>query len=422
MGGEYRLLYDVLDTTIDNRGKTPPTSPVGYPLIEVKHIHDDRNYPVFSDTKYVDQTTWDSWFRGHLKPRDILFSTVGSIARSCIVPESPTFCIAQNVLGFRVDHSKADFRFVYYAINDRFFQHEVHGRTIETVQKSIKVHDLKTCRIPCPPLPEQKAIASILGALDDKIELNRRMNETLESMARAIFKSWFVDFDPVRAKMDGQQPAGMNPETAALFPDSFEEQDGEMVPKGWALTTLGEVIEIFDSKRIPLSGREREQRQGTYPYHGAASVMDYVDDYLFDGIYILMGEDGSVVNKDGSPVLQYVWGKFWVNNHAHVLRGTNGVSAEHLLLHLQGSTITPYVTGAVQPKLNQRNMKQIDFVLASPQVCEAFAEEIQPMFARVRSNSEESQTLANLRDTLLPKLLSGELRVPEAEKQVEEVA
>lgn len=271
-----------------------------------------------------------------------------------------------------------------------------------SAQPFISQGDARAMRISYPPLAEQKAIAAALGALDDKIELNRRMNATLEAMARALFQSWFVDFDPVRAKLDGR-PA------AALFPAHFDHKAEGVVPTGWRATTLGEVIEIFDSKRIPLSGREREARKGMYPYHGAASVMDYVDDYLFDGIYALMGEDGSVINDDGTPVLQYVWGKFWVNNHAHVLRGKNGISTEHLLLHLKGCNIAPFVNGAVQPKLNQGNMNRIPFILPPPEIGQAFAKAIDPLFAQIRANTEQSRTLANLRDTLLPKLLSGAL-------------
>ena len=141
--------------------------------------------------------------------------------------------------------------------------------------------------------------------------------------------------------------------------------------------------------------------------------MDYVDDYLFDGIYALMGEDGSVINEDGTPVLQYVWGKFWVNNHAHVLRGKSGISTEHLLLHLKGSNIAPFVNGAVQPKLNQGNMNRIPFMLPPPEIGKAFAKAIEPLFAQIRANTEQSRTLATLRDALLPKLLSGELNIPE---------
>jgi len=139
--------------------------------------------------------------------------------------------------------------------------------------------------------------------------------------------------------------------------------------------------------------------------------MDYVDDYLFDGIYALMGEDGSVINEDGTPVMQYVWGKFWVNNHAHVLRGKNGICTEHLLLHLKNSNIVAFVTGAVQPKLNQGNMNRIPFMLPPQEIGEAFAKSIEPLFAQIRANTDQSRTLATLRDTLLPKLLSGELSV-----------
>jgi type I restriction enzyme S subunit len=215
-----------------------------------------------------------------------------------------------------------------------------------------------------PPIEEQRAIAHILGTLDDKIELNRRMNETLEEMARALFKSWFVDFDPVRAKAEGRDP-GLPEHIADLFPDRFEDSELGEIPAGWKMDELGEVVAIHDSKRVPLSGRERSQRNGPYPYYEATSVMDYVDDYLFDGIYVLVGEDGSVVTVDDRPFTQYVWGKLWVNNHAHVLQGKGSVSTEHLLLSLSQTNIRGHVTGAVQLKLNQRNMKSIPFMLSS---------------------------------------------------------
>jgi type I restriction enzyme S subunit len=304
---------------------------------------------------------------------------------------------------------KLDTRFLRYLVGSRDFTQHIHAITTGTAIPHISGKQIKDFAFCLPPLAEQKAIAAVLGSLDDKIELNRRMNTTLEAMARALFQSWFVDFDPVRAKLDGLQPVGLDKATAALFPAHFDHKAEGVVPTGWRATTLGEVIEISDSKRIPLSGREREARRGKYPYHGAASVMDYVDDFLFDGIYTLMGEDGSVINDDGTPVLQYVWGKFWVNNHAHVLRGKNGISTEHLLLHLKSSNIAPFVNGAVQPKLNQGNMNRIPFMLPPPEIGRAFAWTIKPLFAKIRANADQARTLATLRDTLLPKLLGGEL-------------
>jgi type I restriction enzyme, S subunit len=265
---------------------------------------------------------------------------------------------------------------------------------------------------------EQRAIAHILGSLDDRIELNRRINQTLEAMARAIFKSWFVDFDPVRAKAEGR-PTGLPDDIAALFPDSFEESELGEIPKRWSRTNLKDGIEIHDSKRIPLNKRQRAEKQGAFPYYGAAGIMDYVDDYLFDGVYILTGEDGSVADDLGYPVVQYVWGKFWVNNHAHVLKGKNRVCDEHLYLFLQQTDISAFVTGAVQPKLSQANLKAIPFILPDKTICSVFSELIQPSFQKIRENTDENRTLAALRDTLLPKLISGELRVPDAEAIIE---
>ena len=299
--------------------------------------------------------------------------------------------------------------------------------------------------IPYPGLSEteQRAIAHILGTLDDKIELNRRMNQSLEEMARALFKSWFVDFDPVRAKAalkqhalrhhsaaSGEPPSNsaapadtwtverarayleaMDPQIADLFPDRLVDSDLGEIPEGWEVSQLGDVIQIHDSKRIPLNSRQRADRQGPYPYYGAAGIMDYVDDFLFEGIYVLTGEDGSVVNDCGQPIVQYVWGQFWVNNHAHVLRGSNEVSEEHLYLLLKQANIMPFVTGAVQPKLSQRNLKAVPVAYPGRSVCEQFSETIAPLFERLRDNTDESETLALQRDALLPQLVSRSVEI-----------
>ena len=243
------------------------------------------------------------------------------------------------------------------------------------------------------------------------------MNETLEAMARVLFKDWFVDFGPVRAKVEGRAPY-LAPEIWSLFPDSLDSED---YPAGWEPSELGDRTEVFDSKRIPLSSRERQKRQGPYPYHGAAGVVDYVDDYLFDGVHILLGEDGSVVKPSGKPFTQYVWGKFWVNNHAHILHG-KGISNEMLLCFLEQVDIAPYVTGAVQPKLNQKNLKSVPFPPAESNIVACFGAMIEPLFEQLRFYTEQSYTLRLTRDLLLPKLISGELHLSDAENAVEAVA
>lgn len=301
--------------------------------------------------------------------------TVGRSGASFgVVTYSPVDYWPHNACLYVIDFHGNDERFAYYYLKSLDFSSFNSG----SAQPSLNRNFIHPIKIIVPPILEQRAIAWMLGALDDKIELNRRMNRTLESMARAVFRQWFVE----------------------------DEEVGD-----WEVGKLGDVITNFDSKRVPVANRERAQRQGKYPYYGAASVMDYVDDYLFDGIYVLMGEDGSVVDDEGHPVIQYVWGKIWVNNHAHVLQGTSGICNEHLYLFLKDVNILPYVTGAVQPKINQANMNSIPFPLPPMELRKKFEEFVSPLFAKIRANDEESRTLASLRDSLLPKLMRGEVRV-----------
>ena len=170
---------------------------------------------------------------------------------------------------------------------------------------------------------------------------------------------------------------------------------------------FGDIVAFEDSKRVPLNSRDREARKGPYPYYGATSVMDYVDGYLFDGIRVLLGEDGTVIDSEGRPILQYVWGKYWVNNHAHILASSGEYSLEAIYVALRRTAINHIVTGAVQMKTSQRNLKSLELEMPSPKSLDY----LQDLFAAYRSNRDESAKLASLRDALLPKLMSGEIDV-----------
>ena len=284
--------------------------------------------------------------------------------------------------------------FIYYlsispALREIAIQSMVGSSGRQRVQQSV----LDNSVFLFPPLPEQKVIADTLSCLDDKIELNNRINRTLEEMAQVIFKSWFVDFEPFQG-------------------GEFVDSELGSIPKGWRVGTLGECIELFDSQRVPLSSRQRENMKKTYPYYGATSMMDYVDNYFFDGMYVLLGEDGSVVDDNGYPILQYVWGKFWVNNHAHILKGKSGFNEDSLYMLLRNTNMRGAVTGAVQLKINQANLKALKVLIPSAVDLEKYNSLLEPIFAFRRSCSEETQKLILTRDSLLPKLMSGEIRVP----------
>ena len=415
---EEQPFSELLSEVIDNRGKTCPTADDGIPLIATNCIRNELLYPTYDKVRFVSQDTYSNWFRGHPEPGDIIFVNKATPGRVCLVPDPVDFCIAQDMVACRANPKRVYPNYLFAVLRSQAVQEKIGQMHVGTLIPHFKKGDFDKLLLPIPSRKDQKFIGDSYFTLSAKIDSNRRMNATLEAMARALFQSWFVDFDPVRVKLDGRPPAGLDQATAALFPDSFQDSPVGHIPTGWRAAHLGDVVSVFDSKRVPLSGREREQRKGPYPYHGAASAMDYVDDYLFDGIYALMGEDGSVINDDGTPVMQYVWGKFWVNNHAHVLRGKNGICTEHLLLHLKDSSIAAFVTGAVQPKLNQGNMNRIPFILPTPEISEAFAKTIEPLFDQIRANTDQSRTLATLRDTLLPKLLSGELSVAALDEAV----
>ncbi|HEZ7989755.1 MAG TPA: restriction endonuclease subunit S [Ruminococcus sp.] len=209
------------------------------------------------------------------------------------------------------------------------------------------------------------------------------VNENLLQQAQTLYKERFVDMRP----FDGVMPAD------------------------WHLGTVKEIIELHDSKRIPLSSRERANLAKIYTYYGATSVMDYVDRYLFDGIYLLLGEDGTVVDSKGFPILQYVEGKFWVNNHAHIITGKNGFTVETLYLLFSLTNVQSIVTGAVQPKISQANLNKVPVIIPSEAELLAFDSIVKPIFAQIRNLRTENKRLATVRDTLLPRLMSGELEV-----------
>ena len=190
----------------------------------------------------------------------------------------------------------------------------------------------------------------------------------------------------------------------------MEPFSGKM-PDDWHLGTFSEIIEFHDTKRVPLSNRERADLKKIYPYYGATSIMDYVDKYIFDGVYLLISEDGTVADSKGFPILQYVDGRFWVNNHAHIVTGKNGFTVESLYLLCSLTNIKSIITGAVQQKISQSSLKKVPVIIPSKSELNEFDSIIQPIFAQIRNLRTENNRLNNILNILLPRLLSGKLDV-----------
>jgi len=215
-------------------------------------------------------------------------------------------------------------------------------------------------------------------------------------MARALYREWFVEFRfPGYEKLPRvDSPLGV-------------------IPKNWEVKTLGQICENFDRLRRPLSKMERAEKQGEYPYYGAAKVFDYINDFIFDGEYLLMAEDGSVITTERHPVLQLVNEKFWPNNHTHVLVGKPPYSTHFLYLGLSEVDISPYITGAAQPKITQENMNRIPFFCAPKELNQQFDRLVAPMIRQTQSLQRQIQNLRRTRDMLLPRLLSGQIALTE---------
>ena len=241
---------------------------------------------------------------------------------------------------------------------------------------------LQKLMIPIPSERERKSIVGFANSISEKIRCNAKVNDNLLAQAQTLYKQFF--------------PYGV--------------QDD--LPDGWRIGTVGEIIEIHDSKRIPLSGADRtKMEKKIYPYYGAASLMDFVDNYIFDGKYLLLGEDGTVVDDAGYPILQYVWGQFWVNNHAHILTGRLGYDVESLYMLFKQTPVKSIVTGAVQPKISQANLRSVQVVIPPEHNLREYNDLVEPLFSLFRANEEECKTFTALRDMLLPKLMSGEIDV-----------
>ena len=303
---------------------------------------------------------------------------------------------------------------------------------------NLKTEILRSYPIPVPPLPEQEAIAKILGALDDKVELNRKMNAALDELNRTIFRSWFVDFDPVRAKMEGHEPFGMDADIAALFPDRLVDSPLGPIPEGWDVNTLGDIVQVVDCLHSKKPERQPEGRL-------LLQLANIRDDGLLDMAdqYLISEEDyakwvSRIEVSEGDCVITNVGRVGAVSQvpdgvRAALGRNMTGLRSKEpfqhptfviscLLSNAMREEIQRHMdVGTILSALNVRNIPKLRFVRPTTQVTQAFEAEASPFRKMMEHNQEESRTLAHLRDALLPELISGRIRVPDAEKLASEV-
>jgi type I restriction enzyme S subunit len=423
---ETLILEDCMDAIIDYRGKSPKKTAAGVPLVTAKVIKNGRIDP---PNEFIALKDFDAWMRrGMPKTGDVVITTeapLGEVAQL----DGRQVALAQRVITLRGKPGVLDNTFLKFLLQSSPVQDQLRARSTGTTVLGIKQSELRKVSLRLPPIAEQRAIATVLGALDDKIELNRCMNSTLDAMARALFQSWFVDFDPVRAKLDGQRPVGLDDATSDFFPAAFEPAASGRLPFDWTSAPIRDVCAIND---------------WTLGKGDALEVLEYVE--------ISEVNRGDIANlpsysraeapsrarrrlRHGDTVISTVRpdrGSYFLALHP----------PEHRVVSTGFAVLTPtkapwsFVFAAMtQPDVSEHLGQMADggaypavssgivgnWSVALPndsRILEAFHRICAPLLERAQANRSESRTLTALRDTLLPKLLSGELSVAGVEARL----
>ena len=414
-------------------GKTPPTKKTEYfegdvPFVTPRDMNGSKH--ICQTERYLTSCGADVVKNAYLPKDSVMVSCIGSDMGKVAISGSPSVT-NQQINSIIIDEG-TDPEYVYYDLSLR--QVELKSKASGSAVPILNKGHFSNLPILLPPLPEQKAIAHILGTLDDKIELNRRMNETLEQMARAIFKSWFVDFDPVKAKAEGrwqkgQSLPGLPADLYDLFPDSFQDSPLGPIPRGWKAGCLGDIASN------PRRGILPENIDSTTPYiglnhmpRGSIALNEWGDSeeigsnkFEFKNGEILFGKLRPYFHKVGIAPVDGV-----CSTDILVVAPKSDDLFGIVLMIVSDAEFIEYTnahsTGTRMPRTNWADMSKYEIAIPADKIILKFNDIVKSVSQKIQVNIRQSRTLAAIRDTLLPKLLSGEIRIKEAEKLAGEIA
>ena len=423
--GEWPLVpIGELCELYDGPHQTAPLSPGG-PVVYL-NVGDIRGGRIeLALSGQVTEETARQWSRRvEPLPGDVVFGYEAKVGEAAMLTKDHRWCLGRRVGLLRPRSGRIDSRYLTYAWYSMHFQdtlraHRIGGTTIE----SIRLTDLPSWTIPLPSIDEQRRIAGILGALDDKIELNRRMNETREAIARALFKSWFVDFDPVRAKSEGRD-TGLSPHVANLFPDSFEDSELGEVPQGWEVQPFSDTIEIIGGGTPRTSVAEY--------WHGDIPWFSIVDAPVGSDVWVVdtekritqpgVDESSTQVLPVGTTILSargtvgrvaLVGAPMAMNQSCYGLRAASwslGYFTYFATRELAAS-LRQHAHGSVFDTITQETLRRVLVTSPPRPMIQAFEARVSPLLDRIRAAVLSSGTLAATRDALLPELISGRLGI-----------
>lgn len=375
----------------------------------------------FSNCAFITNEKDDSLGKGKLQRYDIVMTTRGTVGNVAYYDDSVPYKnirINSGMVIFRPQTDKIFPRFLFLFLRSQGFKQQVSALITGSAQPQLPIRDINQIKIVIPPLKDQQAIAHILGTLDDKIELNRRMSQTLEQMARALFKAWFVDFEPVRAKCRGDLDSrprwrrgeslpGLPAHLYDLFPDRLVDSELGEIPEGWELKPLGKVLELAYGKAL----KDEDRRPGSVPVFGSNGQVGWHDERLATGPGIIVGRKGNPGTVTWAPS-----DFFAIDTTFYVVSKEDCTSLYFLFYALITHDLPSLAADSAVPGLN-RNFVYSNLQLLPPApVVEAFDRQVKVLFDKRHQNDLESRTLAGLRDALLPKLISGQMRIRDAER------
>lgn len=412
---------------------------IGTPIITVEHLGENRI--LHANTPKVSDADVNRLARYQLNKGDIVFSRVGSVDRRALVrKEEEGWLFSGRCLRVRPDSTKIDSQYLSFFFGLPAFKEHIRSIAVGATMPSLNTSLLSEVTIPHPPnIEEQRAIAHILGTLDDKIEVNRRMNETLESMARALFKAWFVDFEPVRAKLEGrwqrgQSLPGLPAHLYDLFPDWLVESELGEIPEGWEIRSLGQQLTILGGGTPKTSNSE--YWDGEIPWFSVVDTPRTGDVFVVETEKTItqVGLEGSsarlipkgttIISARGTVGNLAIAGRdMTFNQSCYGLQGAEGAGDYFVyLIALQMvDQLKAMAHGSVFSTITRQTFEAVQRPAPPPDTLQAFEKSAAPWFDTILSNVEQSRALAQLRDTLLPKLISGELRIKNADKFMEQI-
>ena len=395
---ELYPLTELLEFIVDNRGKTVPTEEHGIVLIATNCIKNNELFPVFEKVRYLSRSTYENWFRAHPIPGDIIFVNKGTPGRVCLVPEPVNFCIAQDMVAFRANPSKIYNKYLFAALRSESIQVQIGNMHVGTLIPHVKKSHLDKLLIPVPDIVSQRAIGDFYYDISYKIELNNRIIANLEAQAQAIFKSWFVDFEPFQ---DGE----------------FEESELGLIPKGWRVGTLRDICH-YSNERVAVDTLNNQTYISTE--NMLPNKQGFVEaTSLPTTAYTTAYHSGNVLISNIRPYFKkivYCYGEGGCSTDVICFDANDGIPSEYLFHLLYNDNFFDFMVGGSKgtkmPRGDKQQLMQYPVVQPDDKWLAGFKKVTQPMLLQSYTLKQENERLAQTRDTLLPKLMSGEIEVP----------